>query len=109
MLQKIEEIKTYLYKYLEAQLNVLKTDTQERLERAVVQLIYLVVLLLLASLTSIFAFIMLAVLLNELLRSTYAGFAIMFGLLLMLTLLWIQAGKQVQAIVRKILYRVFRD
>lgn len=108
MLEKIEEIRHYLYKYIETRVDLLKTEVQDSLENIVIQIIYLVVLLLLASMTGIFAFMMLAVLLNEWLESRYAGFAIMFGVLLVLTGFWIKAGEWVHRIVRRLLYQIFR-
>lgn len=109
MFEKIEEVRNYLFKYLETRLDLIKTETQERLEIIVIQLIYLIVLLLLASLTSIFLFIMLAVGINEWLDSRYAGFLIVFGLLFWATFFWANAGEKVQQWVRKLLFRVFRQ
>ena len=108
MLEKIEEIRHYLQKYLETRLDLLKTEVQESLENIVIQIIYLVVLLLLASMTGIFAFMMLAVLLNEWLESRYAGFAIVFGVLLVLTGFWIKTGEWVHRIFRRLLYHIFK-
>ena len=81
---------------------------QESLENIVIQVIYLVVLLLLVSMTGIFAFMMLAVLLNEWLESRYAGFAIVFGVLLVLTGFCIKTGEWVHRIVRRLLYHIFK-
>ncbi|MFN8346192.1 MAG: phage holin family protein [Spirosomataceae bacterium] len=108
MLEKLEEIRSYLFKYLETRIDLLKTEAQESLENIVVQIIYLVVLLLLASMTGIFAFMMLAVLLNEWLESRYAGFAIVFGALLVLTGFWIKASGWVHHVVRQLLFQIFR-
>jgi uncharacterized membrane protein YqjE len=108
MFEKIEEIRDYLYKYLETRLDLLKTEAQEHLENIVIQIIYLMVLLILSSLTFIFVFMMIAVLLNEWMESRYAGFAIVFGLLLVLTLIWVKAGGWVHRIVRRLLCQIFK-
>lgn len=108
MLEKIEEIRDYLFKYLETRVDLLKTEAQESLENIVIQIIYLVVLLLLASMTGIFVFMMIAVLLNEWLESRYAGFAIVFGALLVLTGFWIKADGWVHYTVRRLLYQIFK-
>ncbi len=108
MIGKIEEIRDYLYKYLEARLDLFKTEAQEQIENVVVQIIYLVVLLLLVSLTGIFVFIMVAVLLNEWLESRYLGFAIVFSLLLVKTIVWVRAGGWVNNVVRQLLYHIFK-
>jgi protein-S-isoprenylcysteine O-methyltransferase Ste14 len=108
MFEKLEEIRNYLFKYLETRIDLLKTEAQDSLEKMAIQIIYLVVLLLLASMTGIFAFMMLAVLLNEWLESRYAGFAIVFGALLILTAFWIKAGDWVHRAVRQLLYHIFR-
>ncbi len=107
MFEKIEEVWNYLFKYLETRLDLIKTETQERLENIVIQLIYLIVLLLLAALTGIFLFIMLALGINEWLNSRYVGFLIVFGLLAASTAIWARAGRQVQQAVRQLLFRVF--
>ena len=107
MFEKIEEVRNYLYKYIETRLDLLKTETQEHVENIVIQLIYLVVLLILASLTGIFLFIILAVGINEWLDSRYAGFAIVFGLLFLVTFFWVKAGGWVQKSVRRMLHWVF--
>lgn len=109
MFEKIEEIRDYLYKYLEIRVDLLKTETQERVENIVVQLIYLVVLLLLASMTGIFVFIMLAVLINEWLESRYVGFAIVFGLLMVLTVIWLKADNWMHHLVRRLLFHIFKE
>lgn len=108
MFERIEEVRNYLFKYLEARLDLIKTETQERIENIVIQLIYLVVLLILASLTCIFLFIIMAVGINEWLDSRYAGFLIMFGLLFLITFFWIKAGEWVQKSVRQMLFWVFK-
>ena len=108
MLEKIEEIRDYLFKYLETRVDLLKTEAQESLENIVIQIIYLVVLMLLASMTGIFVFMMNAVLLNEWLESRYAGFAIVFGALLVLTGFWIKADGWVHYTVRRLLYQIFK-
>lgn len=108
MLEKIEEIRDYLFKYLETRIDLLKTEAQESLENIVIQIIYLVVLLLLASMTGIFVFMMIAVLLNEWLESRYLGFTIVFGSLLILTGFWIKADGWVHYTVRRLLYQIFK-
>lgn len=107
MLEKLEEIRATLYKYLEVRIDLVKTETQEKAENAAVQLIYVVVLMLLASLAFIFLFIMLAIFLNELLDSRYWGFVIVFGVLVVMTFLWVKSTKNVQQFIRKLLFRVF--
>jgi ABC-type multidrug transport system permease subunit len=107
VLEKLEEIRATLYKYLEVRIDLVKTETQEKAENAAVQLIYVVVLMLLASLAFIFLFIMLAIFLNELLDSRYWGFVIVFGVLVVMTFLWVKSTKNVQQFIRKLLFRVF--
>ncbi len=108
MFEKIEELRHYLYKYIETRVELLKTETQEHIENIIIKLVYLVVMLILGSLTGIFVFITLAVGINEWLDSRYWGFVIVFGLLLLTTLLWVNAGKAVQQMVRKMLHWVFK-
>jgi len=109
MFEKIEEIRTYLYKYLEARVDLLKIETQEHLENIGVGLFYLTIPLLLISITGVFVFMMLAVLLNEYLESRYAGFAIVFGFLSASTLFWIKADDFVKRLVRHSLFHIFKE
>ena len=108
MFEKIEELRHYLYKSIETRVELLKTETQEHIENIIIKLVYLVVMLMLASLTGIFVFITLAVGINEWLDSRYWGFLIVFGFLLLTTLLWVNAGNGVQQMVRKMLHWVFK-
>ncbi|MEZ4900316.1 MAG: phage holin family protein [Spirosomataceae bacterium] len=109
MFEKIEEVRTYLYKYLETRADLLKIEMQEHFENMAIRLFYSVILLLLISMTGIFVFIMIAVLLNEYLESRYAGFAIVFGFLLASTLFWIKAKDLVKRLVRLFLFHLFKD
>jgi uncharacterized membrane protein YqjE len=107
MFSRLEEIKDSLYKYLETKLELFKIELQSSLERVVVQLVYLVILIVLVFVSSIFLLIMLAVFLNHWLHSNYAGFAIVSAFVATLTLLWVLAGSAVQAVIRRLLHWIF--
>lgn len=107
MFNRLEEIKQNLYKQLEIRIELFKTELQGSLETAVIQLLYLVILLILAFVTGVFLLIMAAVYLNYLLKSQYAGFGIVSGILAVSTLLWALARVQAQVFIRKILRSVF--
>lgn len=108
MIEKIEEIRQTLLKYLETRVELVKTETQEKVENATVQLMYLMVLLLLGSLALLFLLLMLAELLNEWVESRYLGFVIVLGILLIKTALWILLRKPIQSIIRRLLYEAFK-
>jgi sterol desaturase/sphingolipid hydroxylase (fatty acid hydroxylase superfamily) len=107
MLEKIEEIRDTLLKYLEVRVELVKTETQEKVEEAVVQGVYLVVLLLLGSLVGLFLLLILAELLNEWLESRYLGYLAVLGILLVKIVLWILARKFIQNLIRRLLHRFF--
>jgi sensor domain CHASE-containing protein len=107
MLGKIEEIRQTLLKYLEIRVELVKTETQEKVENATVKGSYLMVLMLLGSLAMMFLLLILAVFLNDWLESHYLGFVIIFGLLVFKIIIWIWARRVIQNLIRKLLHRFF--
>ncbi|WP_128545524.1 phage holin family protein [Larkinella soli] len=109
MLEKIEEIRESLFKYLEARIELFKLETRNRVEDGVVQGVHGIVLGFLATITTIFLFSLLAAYLNEVLDSRYLGFLIVAGFFLVLTLIWVFAKNSIEGMLRKTAYNLIKN
>ena len=107
MFNRLEEIKQNLYKHLEIRIELFKTELQGGIETAVIQLLYLIVLLILIFVTGVFLLIMAAIYFNYLLKSQYAGFGIVSGFLAVSTFVWASAQSRVQVFIKRMLRWVF--
>ena len=92
MLERLEEIRENIFRYLEARIELFTLETRGKLEEGVVVGVHGIVLALLGTMTTIFIFSLLAAYLNELTDSRYLGFLIVAAFFLLLTIIWI-AGK----------------
>jgi len=92
MLERLEEIRENIFRYLEARIELFALETRGKLEEGVVVGVHGIVLALLGTMTTIFVFSLLAAYLNELTESRYMGFLIVAGFFLLLTVIWL-AGK----------------
>ncbi len=92
MLERIEEIRENIFRYLEARIELFTLESRGKLEEGVVVAVHSIVLALLATMTTIFLFSLLAAYLNEVTDSRYLGFLIVAGFFLLLSIIWI-AGK----------------
>lgn len=92
MLERLEEIRENIFRYLEARIELFTLETRGKLEEGVVVGVHGIVLALLGTMTTIFLFSLLAAYLNEVTDSRYLGFLIVAGFFLLLTIIWI-AGK----------------
>ena len=106
MFQKLEEIRDYLYKYVETTVDLFKTETQEKIENMAVSMVYLMVLVCLVSGASIMALMVLAAFINQWLESRYAGFLIIFIFIILLLLLWTGLRPNVEQMIRKVLHKI---
>jgi hypothetical protein len=108
MLEKIEEIRESIFKYLEARIELFKLETRTKVEEGVVHGIHGIVLGFLATITTIFLFTLLAAYLNKVLDSDYLGFLIVAGFFLVLTLIWALAKDSVTGIIQKMAYTMIK-
>ncbi|GAB3540083.1 phage holin family protein [Spirosoma fluminis] len=92
MLERLEEIRENIFRYLEARIELFTLETRGKVEEGVVVGIHGIVLALLATMTTIFVFSLLAAYLNEVTDSRYLGFLIVASFFLVMTLIWV-AGK----------------
>ena len=109
MLEKIDEIRDSIFKYLEARIELFKLETRNKVEEGAVQAIHGVVLGFLATITTIFLFSLLAAWLNHLTDSRYLGFLIVAGFFLVLTVIWVAAKNFFVARIRTMAYGVLKS
>lgn len=108
MLERLEEIRENIFRYLEARIELFTLETRGKLEEAAVTAIHGVVLGFLATITTIFLFSLLAAWLNYLLDSRYLGFLIVAGLFLILTVVWVVAKPAMLNLIRKMAYSAIK-
>ena len=108
MLERLDEIRENIFRYLEARIELFTLETRGKLEEGVVVGIHGVVLGLLATMTTIFVFSLLAAYLNELTDSRYVGFLIVAGFFLILTVIWIAAKDFFKSKIRVAAYSAIK-
>ena len=104
MLERLEEIRENIFRYMEARIELFTLEIRGKLEEGVVIGIHGIVLALLATMTIIFIFILLAAYLNELTDSRYIGFMIVTGFFLLVLLIWIGAKDFFKSKIRAVAY-----
>lgn len=93
MLERIEEIRENIFRYLEARIELFTLESRGKLEEGVVVAVHGIVLALLVTMTTIFLFSLLAAYLNEVTDSRYLGFLIVAAFFLLLSVIWM-VGKE---------------
>ncbi len=92
MIERLEEIRENIFRYLEARIELFTLETRGKIEEGVVSGVHGLVMVLLGMMTTIFLFSLLAAYLNKVFDSLYLGFLVVAGFFLILTILWV-AGK----------------
>lgn len=105
MLEKLDEVRENIFRYLEARIELFTLETRGKVEEGVVRAVHGVILGFLAIITLIFLLSLLAAFLNEVLESRYLGFLIVAGFFLILTIVWVVAKESVVGIIREMAYR----
>lgn len=108
MLERLEEIRENIFRYLEARIELFTLEMRGKIEEGVVVGVHGIVLALLGTMTTIFLFILLAAYLNELLESRYVGFLIVAGFFLLLSLIWVGAKDFVKSKIRVAAYNTIK-
>lgn len=108
MLERLEEIRENIFRYLEARIELFTLEMRGKLEEGVVVGIHGIVLALLGTMTTLFLFILLAAYLNELLESRYLGFLIVAGFFLLLSVIWIGAKDFFKSKIRVAAYNAIK-
>ncbi|GAB3565886.1 hypothetical protein GCM10027578_14140 [Spirosoma luteolum] len=108
MLEHLEEIRENIFRYLEARIELFTLETRSKIEEGVVVGIHGIVLALLATMTTIFLFSLLAAYLNEVTDSRYLGFLIVAGFFLIMTLIWAMAKDVMKSRIRLMAYKTIK-
>ncbi len=105
MLEKLEEVRENIFRYLEARIELFTLETRGKVEEGVVRAVHGVILGFLVTITLIFLLSLLAAFLNEVLESRYLGFLIVAGFFLILTIVWIVAKDSFLGMIREAAYK----
>lgn len=108
MLERLEEIRENIFRYLEARIELFTLETRGKVEEGVVVGIHGIVLALLGTMTTIFLFSLLAAFLNEVTNSRYLGFLIVAGFFLLLTIVWLAAKDFFKSKIREAAYSALK-
>jgi len=108
MLERFEEIRENIFRYLEARIELFTLETRGKIEEGVVVGIHGIILALLVTMTTIFLFGLLAAYLNYVFDSLYLGFLIVAGFFLLLTLIWLLAKDFVKSKIRVVAYSALK-
>lgn len=108
MLERLEEIRENIFRYLEARIELFTLETRGKLEEGVVVGVHGIVLALLGTMATIFIFSLLAAYLNELTDSRYIGFLIVAAFFLILTVVWVAAKDFFKAKIRVAAYSAIK-
>ena len=108
MLERLEEIRENIFRYLEARIELFTLETRGKLEEGVVVGVHGIVLALLGTMTTIFVFSLLAAYLNEVTESRYMGFLIVAGFFLLLTVIWIAGKDFFKSKIRAVAYSAIK-
>ncbi|KAB7729032.1 phage holin family protein [Rudanella paleaurantiibacter] len=104
MLEKLDEVRENIFRYLEARIELFTLETRGKVEEGVIRAIHGVILGFLATITLIFLLSLLAAFLNEVFESRYMGFLIVAAFFLVLTIIWVVAKDSFLNMIRKMAY-----
>ena len=83
MFNQLEEIRDTLYKYIETRIGLLEVETRGYIERIILKLVYAALLLMTVVIVTVFILLLLAIYLNSVLQSEFAGYLIVAGFFLL--------------------------
>ena len=109
MLERLEEIRENIFRYIEARIELFTLETRGKAEEGAVTAVHGVILGFLATITTIFLFSLLAAYLNEVTDSRYLGFLIVAGFFLILTVIWAVSKPAMTGLIRKIAYNALKE
>lgn len=109
MLEKLDEIRENIFRYLEARFELFKLETRSKVEEGAVTATYFIGMAFLVLLTVVFIFSLLAAFLNSVLDSRYLGFLIVAGFFMILTAIWFFAKDGIQNWIRNTAYKAIKS
>ncbi len=108
MIERLEEIRENIFRYLEARIELFTLETRGKVEEGVVAAVHGLVMALLGMMTLIFLFSLLAAYLNKVFDSLYLGFLVVAGFFLILTIVWVAAKDFFTTKIRAIAYKALK-
>mgnify|MGYP000131919506 CR=1 FL=1 len=109
MLERLEEIRENIFRYIEARIELFTLETRGKVEEGAVTAAHGVVLGFLATITTIFLFSLLAAWINEATDSRYVGFLVVAAFFLILTITWVVSKPSMINLIRKIAYKALKE
>ncbi len=107
MLNQFEELRDTLYRFIETRIDLLEVETRGYIEKIILKLVYAALILMAAAILITFLLILLAVYLNALLQSVFAGYLIIAGFFALVLILLIAFRKPCLKFIRWILEKIF--
>lgn len=107
MLNQFEEIRDTLYRFLETRIDLLEVETRGYIEKIILKIIYASFVLMTAVIVTVFLLILLAIYLNTLIESVYAGYLIVAGVFVAILVILITMRKAVMKSIRWVLEQTF--
>lgn len=104
---QFEEIRDTLYKFLETRINLLEVETRGYIEKIILKIIYASFVLMTAVIVTVFLLILLAIYLNSLIESVYAGYLIVAGLFTIILVVLVTMRPMVMKFIRWVLEQTF--
>lgn len=108
MLERLEEIRENIFRYLEARIELFTLESRGKIEEGVVVAVHSIVLALLGTMTVIFLFSLLAAYLNEVTNSRYLGFLVVASFFLLLSIIWVAAKDFFKSKIREAAYSAIK-
>ncbi len=108
MLNQFEELRDTLYKFIETRIDLLEVETRGYIEKIILKLVYAALMLFAASILVTFLLLLLAVYLNTLLQSVFAGYLIIAGFFALMLILLVSFREACLKFIRWILEKAFK-
>jgi Putative Actinobacterial Holin-X, holin superfamily III len=97
---KIDDLKGNVSSFVEAKIELLRMDVEDRFIEGIVKVVYVIIQVLLLLLVLIFALILVANLLNSWLDSTWKGYGIVFLVSIIPFIVWNLAKEKATSFIR---------
>lgn len=108
MINQLEEIKDTLFKYFETRLDILKIETRDKIERAMVQAAYGALLLSIALVILILAVILLGVFLNKWMESDYLGYVVLLAFFVIKLIVWLVFREKMVSVLHVLILKFMK-
>jgi len=103
MLNQLEELRNTLFRYVETRADLVEVEIRGYIERIILKLVYVSVIIFTSLIVSVFLLILLAIYLNTLLESHFAGYLIVAGFFAIILILLISLKKSFLSTLRWVL------